>query len=229
MKKEFSYSVLIPLRGGSKSIPKKNIKALLNQPLAFWVINSAIKSRNIDNIYVSTDCTEIKETIQSQYGCTIKIIDRPSELATDEATTEEVIFHALNYIDSNVLITIQATSPLLTTQHLDEAIYLFEQKGYDSLLTATRCKRFFWTDNFEPINYCPGKRPRRQDFLGTLMENGAFYITKRTILETLHCRLGGHIGIYEMEEKYSIEIDEPQDWQNIEKILANEIILGDKK
>jgi N-acylneuraminate cytidylyltransferase len=117
------------------------------------------------------------------------------------------------------LITIQATSPLLTSLDLESACQSFVSGGYDSMLSAVRTKRFFWTDNARPINYDPMNRPRRQEFLGTLMENGAFYITRRAILEQHKCRLGGRIGIYEMPEASAIEIDEPNDWPIVEPLL----------
>ena len=70
-----------------------------------------------------------------------------------------------------------------------------------------------------PINYDPLHRPRRQDFPGTLMENGAFYITKLEILQRYRCRLGGKIGIYEMDESTAAEIDEPSDLERVERLL----------
>ena len=98
----------------------------------------------------------------------------------------------------------------------------FERDRLDSLLSAVRTKRFFWQDDASPINYDPLHRPRRQDFAGTLMENGAFYITRRTILEQYRCRLGGRIGIHEMPERNALEIDEPEDWARVEALLHRE-------
>ena len=117
------------------------------------------------------------------------------------------------------LVTIQATSPLLTEKDFNNGIKIFQNNSYDSLLTAVRTKRFYWDNDFKPINYNPSKRPRRQDFEGLLMENGAFYICKRSILEIHKCRLAGKIGIYEMEEDTAIEIDEPSDWEIVENLL----------
>ncbi|MEA1051591.1 hypothetical protein U5801_17520 [Lamprobacter modestohalophilus] len=95
----------------------------------------------------------------------------------------------------------------------------FECDRLDSLLSAVRTKRFFWQDDATPINDDPLQRPRHQDFAGTLMENGAFYITRRAILEQYRCRLGGRIGLHEMPEHSALEIDEPEDWARVEAVL----------
>lgn len=211
---------LIPLRGGSKSIPKKNIKLIAGKPLCAWVLESAVTCNLIDDVYVSTDSEEIAQVVDD-LNLGVKLIIRPPELATDSASTESVMLHFAENIDFDVLTTIQATSPQLTSLHLDNAIKQFTNEKLDSMLSAVRTKRFFWNDNGTPINYEPKKRPRRQDFNGTLMENGAFYLTKRNILEKYKCRLGGKIGVFEMPEETMLEIDEPSDWDAISKLLKN--------
>jgi len=210
--------VLLPLRAGSKSIPKKNIKPLAGKPLAAWSLEAAAGASQIDAVYVSTDSADIAEVVQG-LGLGVKVIIRPAEFATDEASTESVMMHFMREVPFDVLVTIQATSPLLTAQDLDRAMEQFQAQGLDSLLSAVRTKRFFWNDDATPINYDPLHRPRRQNFLGTLMENGAFYITRRDILERHQCRLGGKIGIYEMDESTAVEIDEPEDWVLVERLL----------
>jgi CMP-N-acetylneuraminic acid synthetase len=213
---------LIPLRAGSVSIPNKNIKALCGKPLFFWVVDAAFKADNIDEIYISTDSQEIAK-IAKYYFPKVKIIDRPLILATNTASTESVMLHFMSMVNFDILMTIQATSPLITSFDIDSAIVNFLENNFDSMLTAVRCKRFFWSDNSTPLNYDPANRPLRQDFVGTLMENGAFYLTKRSILLAHSCRLGGKIGIHEMSELSSIEIDEPDDWDRVEEIFQNQL------
>ena len=113
----------------------------------------------------------------------VNVIDRPAELATDTASTESVMLHFMDQIDFDCLVTIQATSPLLQSNDLDQALEYFLSNKFDSLLSVVRSKRFFWDEKGFPINYNPMYRPRRQEFKGTLMENGAFYITNKDILE----------------------------------------------
>ncbi len=213
---------IIPLRGGSKSIPKKNIKEIAGKPLCAWVLGAAVGCRAIDEVFVSTDCAEI-EAVVLGLDLGVKVLRRPAELATDNATTESVMLHALQELSFDSLVTIQATSPLLESWHLAQALQQFSDKRADSMLSAVRTKRFFWNDDATAINYDPLCRPRRQDFSGTLMENGAFYVTRRTLLEESHCRLGGKIGIYEMPEDTALEIDEPHDWLLISDLLQKRI------
>lgn len=210
---------LIPLRGNSKSIPKKNIKPIAGKPLSAWVLEAAAAT-SIIGTYVSTDSQEIVNVVQS-LGLGVQVVNRPAEFATDEASTESVLLHFMSQVDFDVLVTIQATSPLLTAQDLDAAIAQFKAQGLDSMFSAVRTRRFFWNDDATPINYDPLHRPRRQDFAGTLMENGAFYITKREILERYQCRLGGKIGVYAMDEATAVEIDEPEDWERVERLLLS--------
>lgn len=212
---------IVPLRGGSKSIPKKNIRPLAGQPLCAWVLQAASSAEFIDAVYVSTDCSEIAAVVRA-LDLAVEIIDRPAALATDEASTEAVMLHFIEQVPCERLVTIQATSPQLTAADLDAALTRFDRDRLDSLLSAVRYKRFFWHDNATPINYDPLHRPRRQDFAGTLMENGAFYITRRAILEQYRCRLGGRIGIHEMPEHSALEIDEPEDWARVEALLHRE-------
>lgn len=212
---------LIPLRGGSKSIPMKNIKLLAGKPLSCWTLEAAAASVHVGAVYVSTDSDEIASVVLG-LGLGVKVVSRPDEFATDGATTESVMLHFMREVTFDVLVTIQATSPLLTAHDLDQAITQFHEQRLDSMLSAVRTKRFFWNDDASPINYNPMHRPRRQDFPGTLMENGAFYITKREILERYQCRLGGKVGIYEMDESTAVEIDEPEDWERVERLLLRQ-------
>jgi YrbI family 3-deoxy-D-manno-octulosonate 8-phosphate phosphatase len=209
---------LIPVRGGSKSIPLKNIKPIAGKPLCLWLLEAVTKSKSIDRIYVSTDSEKIIEVVSSS-GLPVEILRRDPALATDTASTESVMLDFMDKVNFDILITLQATSPLTTTEDIDSAIKYFLDNDFDSLLTGVRTKKFFWSDDGKPVNYNPLKRPRRQNFSGWIMENGAFYLTKRNILKSKKCRLGGNIGIYEMPSETSYEIDEPLDWEIVEKIL----------
>jgi len=209
---------LIPLRGGSKSIPKKNIKVIGGKPLCAWVLEAAVNCKMIDTVYVSTDSKEIADVVNN-LNMNIEIIDRPSKLASDKASTEAVMLHAMELIAFDTIVTIQATSPLLESIHITHALNDFDKLKYDSMISAVRVKRFFWTEDGTPLNYNPATRPMRQDFKGVLMENGAFYITKKSILNHHKCRVGGEVGIFEMEQDAAFEIDEPEDWTLVENLL----------
>ena len=119
---------------------------------------------------------------------------------------------------------VQATSPLTETIHFTEALTMYGKGEYDSILTCVRNYRFFWNADGTSMNYDYRNRPRRQNFAGMLMENGAFYINKvGNILESGN-RLSGHIGIYEMPEYTATEIDEPDDWIVLENLMRKHVL-----
>lgn len=225
------FSALIPLRGGSKGIPDKNIKLMAGKPLCAWVIESAVGAELIDQVYVSTESQEIitviNEINQQFQGDKakkhkLKIIDRPEELAGDTTSTEAVMLHFMENVKFDSLLTIQATSPMLSSRDLDRAIKQFQSQDLDSMLSAVEFKRFLWGHDAHAINYVPADRPRRQDFNGCLMENGAFYITTREVLKNEKCRLGGKTGIYKMSDEAAVELDSLLDWLIVETILSQD-------
>ncbi len=209
---------LVPLRGGSKSIQKKNIKYIAGKPLCAWVLEAACQADVFQKVFVSTEDEEIAEVVNS-LNLNVEILERPCELAGDDTTTEAVMLHFAKNIEFDVLATIQATSPLVQATDFCGAVEKFTGEELDSLLTAVRMKRFFWSEYGKPLNYDPFKRPMRQQFAGSFMENGAFYFTRRTILDKYQSRLGGKIGIYEMPADTAVEIDEPEDWTVVEDLL----------
>lgn len=221
---------IIPARGGSKSIPLKNIKVLSGKPLIYWGIDAAIKCKYIDKVYVSTDNDIIKKEIdnyKNKYNNIdtnkLECIDRDKNTATDTASTESVMLDFANKYEFDYIVLIQATSPLLQSNDLNNGIEKYLNNKYDSLLSLVRQKRFIWNEtnnNFVvPQNYDYLQRPRRQDFKGFLVENGAFYITKKELLLKTKCRISGNIGFYEMNEKTYYELDEMSDWKIIESLM----------
>jgi YrbI family 3-deoxy-D-manno-octulosonate 8-phosphate phosphatase len=212
----------IPARGGSKGIPGKNVRALCGRPLLYWVLDAATGCDRIEKVYVSTDDPGIARCVEAYGNSRVFTTSRSAATATDTATTESAMIEFAQRTEFDSMVLIQATSPLLRAQHLAEAIHHFQESGADSLVSVVRQKRFTWSirdGRAVPANYDPRQRPRRQDFEGYLVENGAFYITQRTGLLTTGCRLSGHIAAYEMPEESYLELDEPRDWEIIEALL----------
>ena len=171
----------IPVRGGSKSIPQKNIKMFCGRPLVFWCLDALQKSDGIDQIFVATDCEEIKRVVNDFKFSKVTVYDRRDEHAQDHSSTEDVMLEFLNerhFEETDLFLLVQATSPLTETADFDRALEILKSEKSDSLLTCVRTKSFFWGDDGAPINYEYLRRPRRQDFDGTLVENGAFYNDK---------------------------------------------------
>ena len=213
----------IPVRGGSKSIPLKNIKEMNGKPLVYWTVKAACESQNIDKVYVATDSELIKSIVEKFAFDKVRVIGRSAESASDTASTEFAMLEfAENYSFDNIVL-IQATSPLLTAKDIDGGFEVFSEENCDSVLSAVRQYRFIWKTVADgiavPENYDVYNRPRRQDFGGYLMENGAFYITDRESLLKSRNRVSGRIKIYEMSEETAFEIDEPSDWLIVEQLM----------
>ncbi|BCJ92946.1 acylneuraminate cytidylyltransferase [Anaerocolumna cellulosilytica] len=213
---------LIPARGGSKSIPLKNIKTINGKPLIYWTLIAAEKCSYIDEIYVSTDSNEIRNIVEHFNLSKVRVVSRSEESSTDTASTEAVMIEFAENTEFDNIVLIQATSPLLTYEDLNNGFNLYLSDNTDSVLSAVRQKRFLWETNNHygtPINYDIYNRPRRQDFDGYLVENGAFYITSKELLLKSKNRISGNIKVVEMPEDTYHEIDEPVDWKITEQLL----------
>ena len=210
----------IPVRGGSKSIPLKNIKLLCGKPLVYWTAKTACDCARIDKVYISTDSEQIRKVVQSFGLKKLIVIDRSAETASDTASTESAMLEFAGKYDFDNIVLIQATSPMLTVDNLNDGFDLFERSDCDSVFSAVRRYQFLWTTTQDgmahPYNYDIYHRPRRQEYDGYLIENGAFYITSRERLLSTR----NDISLY--------EIDEPSDWFLIEDIMKSINRLTDK-
>jgi len=221
----------VPVRCGSKSIPFKNIREFCSKPLVYWNLEALQNSTSIDKVFVATDCDEIKSVVNSFGFSKVEVYDRDIENANDTASTESVMLEFVNkqkLDDNDLFFLVQATSPLTQTKDFDKALVKLKSNNSDSLLSCVRTKRFFWNSDSTPLNYDFKSRPRRQDFDGLLMENGAFYINSIKNIKRDKNRLSGDIAIYEMEEFTAIEIDEEDDWVVAEKMMYK-YVLGNRK
>ncbi len=137
-----SFTALIPMRGGSKSIPNKNIKLFGGKPLCAWVLDAVKNSKFIDEIYVSSDSNRILEIVE-KINKKVNLLKRSPSLAKDKTSTEEVMLDFASKFNFDNLVTLQVTSPFTTSKDIDNAIKIFKQEGMDSLFTSVRIKRFF--------------------------------------------------------------------------------------
>jgi len=214
---------IIPLRKGSKGIPGKNKKKMLGRPLFSWVLGAAIFS-DLDEVYVFTDDEEILKFISKEYHWTSKVkgLLRNDENANDTASTESAMVEFAEKInhDFDVLCLLQATSPLTTSQDINNALFQISVEGKTSALSVVKTHRFTWNADGTPQNYDVFNRPRRQDFAGLLMENGAVYATTKDAFIKSKNRVSETIGLVEMPEETLMEIDSLSDWTIIENLLA---------
>jgi N-acylneuraminate cytidylyltransferase len=212
-----SVVAIIPARGGSKGLPRKNIRLVAGRPLLAWTIEDARESTRVDRVFVSTEDAEIARVARENGS---EVIDRPADLARDETSSEAVLIHALEAIEAggggepDLMVFLQATSPVRTGADIDAAVAQFESAGADSLLSVSPSHAFLWREVGGlgvPVNHDYRKRMRRQDLPPQYRENGSLYVFKPWVLKQGNNRLGGRIVLYRMSEEAGIDIDSESD------------------
>lgn len=205
---------VIPVRGGSKGVPGKNLRGVGGRPLVTWSISHALDSATPMRVIVSTDDTAIA-AVAANAGAEVPFM-RPAELATDEAPTEPTVMHAIEWVRSegwepDAIILLQATSPVRLPDSIDRAIAQFIAEDADSLVGVVRTSPFIWLQGDPPTAQYPvHARPRRQDMDPArlpLRETGSLYVTRTAIYDTLANRLGGQISLFEMDDLEGLDID----------------------
>ena len=196
---------ITPARGGSKGIPKKNIKTIAGKPLIAWTIEAAKQSKSLDRYIVSTEDKEISE-LAKKYKT--EVLWRPAELATDEASTLRVLQHAVEHIPCDTVVLLQATSPIRRPGLIDSCIAEFLDKGYDSLATGFLCKYVEYGID----------TPCRQDIPGFFYDDGNVYVIKADLIRKGD-RFGKKIGRKIISRRENVEIDDDFDFWVAEKIL----------
>lgn len=217
---------IIPARGGSKGVPRKNLRPFAGRALITHSIRHAIESASVTRTIVTTDDAEIAR-VSRKAGA--EVIDRPAELATDAAPSEPSLLHVLESLASReryvpeLVVFLQATSPLRDPGDVDAAVALLRAERADSLLSACPSHDFHWTlrDGVGvPLNYDPTRRPRRQDLPPQFRENGSIYAMRASGFVEYRCRLFGRVAIYAMPEERSLQIDRPEDFALLEAVHA---------
>lgn len=211
--KKLNAITLIPARGGSKGIPKKNIVEIYGKPLIAYAIEASLKS-NVDETWVSTDSDEIAN-IAVKYGA--KVIKRPADISGDNATSEDALLHfAKKNVAFNVLVFLQATCPFIEDNDINKAISM--TKNYDSIISVSKFDQFLW-EGFKPM-YDIKSRKRRQDRKQIFIETGSMFVTKKENLLNSKNRISGNIGFVEVPKWRSIDIDTFDDLEFARKIMA---------
>jgi N-acylneuraminate cytidylyltransferase len=196
-----------PARGGSKGVPKKNIKSICGKPLLAWTIEAAQSSRLLNKYVVSTEDHEIAEVARR---CGAEVIERPKELATDQTTTLSVLQHVLQNFSADVLVLLQATCPIRATGLIDRCIQRFLETEADSLATGFICKYKEYGSNKTEL--------RRQDIPGFFYDDGNVYVMKADFVRQGD-RYGKRIERVPLDREQNIDIDDEFDFWLAEQVL----------
>lgn len=207
----------IPARGGSKSIENKNLVKVNGYTLVANAI-LVLRAAGIKNIWVSTDDKNIAKEAKL-FGA--EVIDRPTKIATDDSSTEKAIEHFLNKVDCDIVIMVQATSPMLSPKDIYNGFERLLGGDYDSLFSAVVTNDVLvWDKSMTPLNYNLHNRQTKQTRKNiTLIETGGFYIFYKKIFMKKKNRLAGKIGYCSVPFWESFQIDSPRDLIFVERLL----------
>jgi len=214
---------IIPARGGSKGIPRKNMIPLCGKPLIQWTIEQALDSAKIDQLIVATDDFDIGTTAQSLGA---EWFRRSDETATDDATTELCLKEVIDDVSQpptrppDIVVLLQPTSPIRQPGLIDAAICNFERSNLDSMFSARKVEGYTWSVSRTDVtpNYS-SRRRRQEQVMSRIEENGSIYIFRKEVLSMYNSRLGGRIGHFDMHPLDSFQIDSTGDVETVSQIL----------
>ncbi|MBI3088227.1 MAG: acylneuraminate cytidylyltransferase [Candidatus Omnitrophica bacterium] len=219
---------IIPARGGSARLPRKNLALLDGTPLVARSIEQARQGLPGGPVYVSTEDAEIAAAARASGA---EVIERPAELATETAGSESALLHALDHLraaqggDPDLVVFLQCTSPIRQPDDIPNALRTLIEQGADSLFSAARSHGLLWRrggQGLRSLNYDFTNRQRDQERPDEFRENGSIYVFKPWVLRRHQNRLGGKIAVYEMDYWSSFQVDSPEDLELCAWILRRQ-------
>lgn len=205
-------TALVPMKGHSERVPKKNIRDLAGKPAFHWIMESLSASPYIAEILVNTDSSEIAESASKSFE-KVRILERPDFLLGDMVSIQPLIEYDLSKGNTDFYLQTHSTNPLVKTETINQAIEdFFSQRDHDALFSVTPVKtRFYWKDG-SGINHDPKHLIRTQDLEPIYEENSCFYIFSKKTNESVKNRLGSNPMMFEMEPLEATDIDNPEDF-----------------
>lgn len=224
---------IIPARGGSKGVPRKNIKMLAGKPLLAYSVESALAAKRLDHVILTTDDEEIAD-LGRALGVDVPFI-RPVELSDDKAPTFPVVVHAVSQLEAlgmhfDAVCLLQPTNPFRTAEDIDACVALLDATGADSVISVLPVphqynpKWVYWRNDRGEMNLSTGESSpvaRRQDLPPAFHRDGTVYVTRRSVLDVYGNLYGEKVQGYEMDPSHSVNIDTAEDWELAEKFLKH--------
>ena len=221
---------IIPARGGSKGLPRKNVLPFGGKPLIAWTIEAAKRSRFIDEVFVSTDDAEIAEIAERHEA---RVITRPPDISGDAASSEEALLHAISANETvgsaDIIVFLQCTAPLTATEDIDSTIEALVEQRADTAVAVTEFHHFLWRNEeggLVGVNHDPTVRELRQARTPDYLETGAVYVARREGLEQHRHRFFGKIAHHVTPPERVWEIDSLVDFQLADVLLRNRHAAG---
>jgi CMP-N,N'-diacetyllegionaminic acid synthase len=240
VKKTIKVVGVIPARGGSKGIPRKNLKPLAGKPLIAYILEAALQVKTLDRVIVSTEDEEIA-AVAKGYGAEVPFL-RPRELAGDEVSIIPVVRHTMEYLDGqgyrpDIMVSLQPTAPLIEPGDIENAVNKLIETGCDSVVSVCQIARQhpYWAmklerDRLVPL-YAEGFRfLQRQDLPHLYSLTGAIYVRRRELIEKWRGHdfaLGVYVRAVILDEEKSIDINDPLDFRVAEAILKGRVMVSE--
>jgi len=217
----------IPARGGSKGLPRKNVRPVAGHPLLCWMVEAALQARAVDRLVVSTDDDEIADVAR---GAGAGVIDRPAALSGDEASSEAALLHALDHLretdgyDPDVLAFLQCTAPLTRAEDIDATVRALVEREADTAFAAVPFHGFLWTQEGEgaqarPVGHRAKQRLRRQDRTPHYVEAGAVYAMRTAGFRAAEHRFFGKTVLHALPGARRLEVDDAADLERADVLL----------
>lgn len=208
-------AALVPMRHKSERVVGKNYREFAGKPLFYWIVESLLGAREIDQVVIDTDSPKIKRLVKTDFGSkNVMVIDRPAELVAGEVPMNEILKHDTKQVEADYYVQTHSTNPLLSSKTISKAVKEFLEKKeiYDSLFGVTRLQTRLWDQLARPINHNKNILLRTQDLPPVYEENSNLYIFSKTVLEETGNRIGKRPLMFEIDPTESVDIDKETDF-----------------
>jgi CMP-N-acetylneuraminic acid synthetase len=211
---------IVPMKGHSERVPRKNLRKVCGLPLYHWIIKSLVKSENISEVIIETDSDEIEADARANFG--LNVLRRPERLLGDDVDMNRLLEFHLSLIDSDIYLQTHATNPLLTTTTIDRAIECFQKvcDTYDSLFTVTKLQTRLYFKDGVAINHNPEEMLQTQKLPVVYEENSNLYLFTKNSFFKHKRRIGENPYMFEINKLEAVDIDEMEDLVLAEALLA---------
>lgn len=200
---------IVPMKLNNRRLPQKNTRSFTNgKPLCYYILNTLLKSKKIDEVYVYCSNEDIKDYIPSD----VHYMKRSSSLDQDTTKMNEVLKSFAQDVTADIYVMTHTTAPFITIESIEKGLEMVESGNYDSAFAAKKLQDFLWKDG-KPFNYQLDNIPRTQDLYVMYEETSGFYIYKSEVITKLGRRIGNNPYIVEVSEIEGIDIDELEDFE----------------
>jgi len=214
-------ALVIPAKGTSERVLGKNLIRINGKSLVYRACEKSLKCKEVDFVYLDTECEAIKADVSDLINKGLRIIDRPQALASNSCNANDLLIWALHSVeDVDLICQTFATSPLITSKTMDKAIRAFKNFGnFDSFFTINNVKEYFWSDRANPINFCPEVLPNSQDLDPMLMETHGLYGVTVEALVKGKKRVGSNPFLYPVNKIEALDVDDNEDLEIVRAII----------